>query len=185
MANTFVYYLHDLEVRVVPNRGNTSLTFLNENIKRLKQKQREGKAVHILSYGDLDPSGDYMMSKDIPDRMKKLGFDPEINGGSYEIVAVTKDQIQKYNLPWDPDPPTRAKIQKGFKIEILFEKIRPLVCRRTRRLPAIIPDVFRDDLIIGKVEQYSDKEIYDNLREKYSKNDIRKILRDRIRDLKI
>ena len=122
MTNTFVSHLDPLEVRVVPNRGTTSLTFLYENIKRLEQKQRGGKAVHILCYGDLDPSGDFMMTVDIPRRMKELGFNIKANGGSYEIVAVTEEQVHKYNLPWDPDPPTRAKIQNDSKLSYYLRK---------------------------------------------------------------
>jgi hypothetical protein len=48
------------DVLVVPNRGFSSVAFLNLNIDRLKKKQSEGKTIIILHHGDADPSGEVM-----------------------------------------------------------------------------------------------------------------------------
>src|SRR5215207_11253162 len=45
----------DRDVLVVPNRGHSSVAFLNQNIDRLKKKQFEGKLIVILYLGDADP----------------------------------------------------------------------------------------------------------------------------------
>ena len=46
------------QVRIVPTRGQESVTFAWENAQRLKEKQEEGKQIHIRYFGDLDPSGE-------------------------------------------------------------------------------------------------------------------------------
>jgi hypothetical protein len=56
---TFQSILKDREVRIVPNRGWSSLSFKNENIQRLFAKPL-GKIVRVLYFGDFDPSGSAM-----------------------------------------------------------------------------------------------------------------------------
>lgn len=57
MAGTLHSILEGRQVRIVPNRGWSSRTFLNDNIERVKDKQeKEDKIVHVLYLGDLDPS---------------------------------------------------------------------------------------------------------------------------------
>ena len=50
-------------------------------------------------------------------------------------------------------------------------------------LPAIIPDIFRDELIIGKVQQYYDENIYNELVDKYSPAEVSQYLKERIKVL--
>ena len=46
------------DVLVIPNKGHSSVAYLNSNVKRLKAKQAEGKKIVILYFGDMDPSGE-------------------------------------------------------------------------------------------------------------------------------
>ncbi len=50
----------DLQARIVPYGGNAGTTFLNDCVIRLKKKMNLRKNIHILYYGDFDPSGEMM-----------------------------------------------------------------------------------------------------------------------------
>ena len=60
MTGTFSSILKDRQIRIVPNRGWTGFEFLSNNIERLMKKQDQGKNIHVLYFGDYDPSGDRM-----------------------------------------------------------------------------------------------------------------------------
>jgi hypothetical protein len=60
LADTFASFLKDRNVRIAVNRGYSSWTFLYQNCMRLLRAKRVGKQVHILYFGDFDPSGDDM-----------------------------------------------------------------------------------------------------------------------------
>jgi hypothetical protein len=118
-VNFFQSIVKDLEVIVVPNRGNSSVDFFNDNVERLKQKQREGKQIHILYFGDEDPSGEMM------DGVYKRKF-TEPQYGLYDVefkrYGVTKDQKERFDLLTDPDPETLKKLQKDSNRFKFMEK---------------------------------------------------------------
>jgi hypothetical protein len=74
LASTFIRLVEgDVPVRIVPNKGYNSLTFMWENAERLKEiAEDEGKEIHIRYFGDFDPSG-YDMDRDIEERLDMLG----------------------------------------------------------------------------------------------------------------
>jgi hypothetical protein len=96
----------DRHVVVVPNRGHSSIAFLNLNIDRLKGKQSEGKSIIILYLGDADPSGE-VMDKVYKRKLEEYG----LYNVTFIRVAVTKQQIERYNLLHDPDPETLRKLK--------------------------------------------------------------------------
>jgi len=51
-VGTFASIVKDKHVRVAPNRGHSSVSFFAKNVERLKQKQAEGKSIHIRYFGD-------------------------------------------------------------------------------------------------------------------------------------
>ena len=61
MSNILQSILKGKDVRILPNKGFTSWTFLYECVERLKKQKKKGKNIHILYYGDFDPSGDNMV----------------------------------------------------------------------------------------------------------------------------
>ena len=73
MSNILQSILKGKDVKILPHKGFTSWTFLHQCIERL-MKKRNGKNIHVLYYGDFDPSGDYMVNELIG-RMSKLGFE--------------------------------------------------------------------------------------------------------------
>jgi 5S rRNA maturation endonuclease (ribonuclease M5) len=84
-------------VVVVPNWGHSSVTFINDNIQRLKQKQKEGKQIHIPYFGDLDRSGEEM-DKVYKRKLEEYG----IYNVDFQRKAVTKEQWERFDLLNDP-----------------------------------------------------------------------------------
>ena len=180
MAGVFQNILDGLDVRIVPMRGNTSLTFLNKCVKRLIYFKNLGKNIHILYYGDFDPSGVYM-DTDLENRLGKLGLEPaDID---FHRVAVTLEQIKKHRLPYNPDKMTKVKMDRDSKTRIFLDKYGKLFAVEVDALPALIPDIFRQELVIDQVEQYFDERIYQELIEEYTPKDVNKLLKDKLRTL--
>jgi hypothetical protein len=185
MVGTFQSILEGYQVRIVPNRGFSSMIFLHETIQRLKRFQSKGKYIHILYYGDFDPSG-HSMDTDLKNRMKKMGLDVDNkdNGVTFERIAVTLKQIEQYDLPYDPDKATAEKMKGDRRTNGFLKKFGKLYAVEIDALPAKMPDIFRQELVIDKIEQYYDEDIYQELLDKYSQSDIKKSLTDGIKILK-
>jgi hypothetical protein len=181
MAGVFQTILQGKDVTIVPMKGNASLTFLNECVERLAHFENLGKKVHILYYGDFDPSGDYM-DTDLENRLRGLGLEIPFDA-DFERIAVTQEQIDDYNLPSDPDKATREKMDRDTKSPQFIEKYGKLYAVELDSLPALIPDVFRQELVIDQVEQYFDERIYQELIDEYTPEDMNKLLKDKIRRL--
>ena len=117
-VETFRAIVNDRHVRVVPNRGHSSVAFFNRNVDRLKEKYTEGKQPHILYFGDLDPSGEVM------DKVYKRKFIENGLEVDFKRLAVTDEQMEKFGLLKNPDPVTLAKTQKRLKQTRLQTKIQ-------------------------------------------------------------
>jgi hypothetical protein len=104
------------DIMIVPNRGHSSVTFLNLNIDRLKEKQSEGKSIIILYLGDADPSGE-VMDKVYKRKLEEYG----LHNVTFIRVAVTKQQIDRLDLLHDPDPETLRKLKADPNKEV-FKK---------------------------------------------------------------
>jgi hypothetical protein len=97
----------DRQVRIVPNRGWTSLTFVKKNIDRLLLKQwfEDVKRVVVLYAGDFDPSG-LRMAENLEKELSKHGIE-------FKMIAITKSQIREFDLQHltDPDAKTLDKLE--------------------------------------------------------------------------
>ena len=54
LSGTFQSILKDRQVRIVPNKGFSSVSFIHHNIQRLKSYAKEGKKIHVRYFGDLE-----------------------------------------------------------------------------------------------------------------------------------
>jgi hypothetical protein len=106
IVGTFQELLKDREVRIVPNRGWSSLTYEFDNINRLLSKKREGKVVHVLYFGDYDPTG-LKMSYNLKHKFQSYGI-------HFARVALTKTQIMDFGLDHlkNPDPQVLEKLRR-------------------------------------------------------------------------
>jgi hypothetical protein len=106
LLSTFVRYIGDLKVRIVPNKGYSSLPFLYDNSLRLRRiSNDEDKQIHLRYFGDFDPSGSDM-DRDIEERLGMLG----VFNVDFERVAVKREHVEEYGLP--PMPSDAESIRK-------------------------------------------------------------------------
>ena len=101
----------EYDVPLVPCKGYPSETLLYEAADDIK---RQNKPVYIYYFGDYDPTG-----KDIPRHIEKTlrSFGAIF---TFEVVAVTEEQIHTYKLPTRPTKKkdTRAKDWQGGSVEL-------------------------------------------------------------------
>lgn len=86
-------------VPVCTCRGFSSVSFLQELRERILTSQNYNQDPILLYFGDFDPSGEEML----PAMRTTLEEEMGINGGVYKKIALTKEDITKYNLPHDPN----------------------------------------------------------------------------------
>ncbi len=108
MQATFQSIVDGVQVVVAPQHGNGGVSYVHDNIERLKREQEKGKKIYILYFGDLDPSGIEMDKRYKRDLLEASGI------YNYEFVrwSVTKDQMERFDLQTDPDPETFTKLLK-------------------------------------------------------------------------
>jgi hypothetical protein len=107
LVSMFESILSDRQVRIVPNRGWTSRTFVTENIDRLMRKSGEEgiKRVIVLYFGDFDPSG-LRMDENLEEEISNYGID-------FQRIAITRPQIKEFDLEHlqNPDVKTLEKLE--------------------------------------------------------------------------
>jgi hypothetical protein len=92
------------DVPLMVARGYSSLSFLHSAAEAIKAY---GKPAHIYHFGDLDPSGQDA-ARDIEAKLRRYAPEAEIH---FERVAVTRQQVEQWDLPTRPTKmsDTRAK----------------------------------------------------------------------------
>src|SRR5262245_54508404 len=108
MAETEVY-----DVPLMTARGYASISFLHSAAKAIKAK---GKPAYIYHFGDLDPPG-VDAARDIESKLRRYAPGAEIH---FERPAVTREQVERWNLPTRPTKmsDTRAKKFNGTSVEL-------------------------------------------------------------------
>lgn len=101
------------DVPLYVSKGYSSLTYLYEAAQAIKHS---GKATYIYSFGDRDPRGVHIPQV-VERKLRRLAPDSEIH---FERVAVTEEQIEKWNLPLRPNKKkdTMRKKFKGLSVEL-------------------------------------------------------------------
>jgi hypothetical protein len=159
--NSIINVAGQRQVRIVPTRGQESVTFAWENVQRLQAKQIEGKSVHIRYFGDLDPSGEAIEGELI----NKLTAEPyTLRGIDFKRVGVTKVQKERFNLIPNKDPKTMSKLKRdsnrfAFMEKYDLESEDDLFQIEVDALEAIAPEQFRA-LVLQSVDEFFDKRIY-------------------------
>lgn len=159
-VGTFKSIVKAREVIVVPNRGHSSVTFINDNIQRLKQKQEEDKEIHILYFGDLDPSGEEM-DKVYKRKLEEYG----IYNVDFQRKAVTKEQWERFDLLNDPDPDTLAKLKKDpnrykFMKKYQLKSESELFAIQLEAMQTPKVRGYLKTLVQSSVDQYFDEDIH-------------------------
>jgi hypothetical protein len=92
------------DVPLMVARGYSSISFLHSAAMAIKER---GKPAYIYHFGDLDPSG-IDAARDIEAKLRRYAPEAEIH---FERPAVTREQVEQWNLPTRPtkQSDTRAK----------------------------------------------------------------------------
>ena len=137
MTETEVY-----DVPLMVARGYSSISFLHSAAQVIKAKN---KPTFIYHFGDLDPSG-VDAARDIEAKLRRYAPEAEIH---FERPAVTRAQVELWNLPSRPTKmtDTRAKKFEGTSVEL-----------------DAIPAAKLRELVRGCIERHVDKEQLDLLK---------------------
>jgi hypothetical protein len=99
------------------NKGYSSASAMYELAQRLKDKIKEGRECRVIYLGDMDPSG-VDMDRDIRERIHEFltaGEDPVEPDFELIRIALTKEQIKRYNPP--PNPAKLSDSRSGSYID--------------------------------------------------------------------
>jgi hypothetical protein len=159
--NSIINVAGKREVRIVPTRGQESVTFAWQNAERLRLKQLQGKKVHILYFGDLDPSGE-AIEDELIDKLIREPY--SLTGIDFKRVGVTNEQKIRFKLIPNKDPKTMAKLKRDSNRFTFMEKYNlesedDLFQIEVDALEAIEPDEFQR-LVLESVDEFFDDKIY-------------------------
>ena len=99
------------------------VTFAWENAQRLREKQEDGKQIHIRYFGDLDPSGEAIEEA----TKNKLMLEPyNLKDIDFKRVGVTLQQKREFNLIANTDKQTMAKLKRDPTRFAFMSKLRYL-----------------------------------------------------------
>jgi hypothetical protein len=125
LAGVLLEETEPYDVPLMVAKGYASISFLHSAAEAIQGK---GKLAYIYHFGDLDPSG-VDAARDIEAKLRRYAPTAEIH---FERPAVTREQVDTWNLPSRPTKTTdtRAKKFKGTSVEldaIPANKLRELV----------------------------------------------------------
>lgn len=105
LAGVIMEETEKLDVPLMVARGYASLSFLHSAAKTIEAK---GKPTYIFHLGDFDPSG-VDAARDIDAKLRRYAPGAEIH---FERIAVTREQIEQWNLPTRPTKQTDTRAKK-------------------------------------------------------------------------
>jgi len=111
LSNVLYRITRKYHIPLMVNRGYSSCTAMHDAYERFEMHIDSGQNAFMLYLGDHDPSGLDML-RDIEERLEEFG----IHSLNIRHVAITEEQIKKYNPPPNPakvtDPRAKWYIQK-------------------------------------------------------------------------
>ncbi len=100
-----------------------------------------------------------------------------------ERVAITKEQVEEHNLPWEPvDNKMREKLENDSRTPAFTEKYGTVYATELDALPIFIRDEF-SSIIIDSVDKYFDQETYDREIEAHKKEHSEEAIRRLVKDI--
>ena len=146
ISNVLKPITEEYHINLLANRGYSSVTAMHDAALRFEQAIDDNKYCTVLYLGDHDPSG-LDMIRDIQNRLNE--FNVEVN---VKAIALTKQQIQKYNPP--PNP-VKFSDPRATGYEELHGK-------KSWELDALKPNVLHR-LLRKEIENYIDMDIYNKI----------------------
>jgi hypothetical protein len=146
MEETEVY-----DVPLMVARGYSSISFLHSAAGAIEAK---GKPAHIYHFGDLDPSGQDA-ARDIEAKLRRYAPGAEIH---FERVAVTRAQVDAWDLPTRPTKKTDTRAAKFIGDSVELDAIPARTLRGLVR-DRIEQHVDQDHLKYLRIAEASEREI--------------------------
>jgi ribosomal protein S10 len=162
LANIIEPITRRYDVPLCVARGYSSLSFTREMARSMSDEV----PVHVYHLGDLDPSGEN--AGEVLERtLREFAPDAEIH---FKRLAVTPQQIKKWNLPSRPnkkdDSRTEAFEKKGHMESVELDAIDPNKLRKLveyairQHMP---PDVYADLMRQEQREKRAIRKLVDNI----------------------
>ena len=148
----------DVPLRVA--RGYASISFLHSAAKAIEAK---GKPAYIYHFGDLDPSG-VDAARDIEAKLRRYAPGAEIH---FERPAVTREQVERWNLPTRPTKITDSRAKKFAGTSVELDAIPAAQLRQLVR-ECIERHTDQDQVAILRAAEESERELLDRWARTYS-----------------
>lgn len=174
MVGTFREVIGNRQVDIVPFSGQPSVSYLWDNVNRLKLFQKLGKKIHIFYYGDFDPSGE-----NIEETIKKKLSLYGVDNIDFRRMALTLKQVKDFKLPTNVDAKTQKKLEKDANTKRFTDKYDRLYQIEIDALPALKAEEFRN-IVINSIDQYFDNEVYQKVLQDYPSEYIKQIVDSKI-----
>lgn len=165
LAGVLAPLAREFHITLMVNRGYSSQSAMYESADRFRTAADEGKGLHLLYLGDLDPSGEDMV-RDIADRLEMFG----VHDLDVDKIAITMDQVRQYN-----PPPNPAKLSDSRAAAYIAK-----YGRSSWEVDALAPPILQQ-VIRDAIEQYVDDELMDAVKEREERD--KRILRGEVRRL--
>jgi hypothetical protein len=136
-------------------------------------KKREGKIVHVLYFGDYDPTG-LRMSYNLGQKFLQYGI-------HFERAALTKSQIVDFGLDHlkNPDPQVLEKLRRDPNSNAFAKENGGLYQIEIDALQKD-PEKLRRQ-VLGSVDRYFDEQIHENSLNEFTPELIRQLVYERVR----
>jgi hypothetical protein len=138
---------HGRHVTMMVNKGYSSQTAMYDAAQRFIENG--DKKCVLLYLGDFDPSGEDMV-RDIDTRLEMFGANVRV-----EKIALTPEQIKKYNPPPNPAKHTDPRSQKFIALH----------GASSWEVDALPPDVL-EKLIANEIDDLTDMDLWNEIVEK-------------------
>lgn len=182
LTNTFSSFLGGRDVKIAVNKGYSGWSFLHDNCMRLQgiidRSKKQQNHVHILYFGDFDPSGDDI-DRHLDNAFSEFGLD----GIEFQRIAITPDQIEEFNLPPIPnDQETVDKVNRDTRRNGFVQKYGKLYVVELDVLLAIVPEELKT-IVQESVDGFFDEDVYKEVLSKYHSKSIERLVHKRARFL--
>jgi hypothetical protein len=151
LAGVILPVTSEFDVPLMVARGYASLSFLYEAAKYINDLDVPTFIYHL---GDFDPSG-VNAGEAIERSLRELAPNAAI---TFERLAVTPQQIVRWNLPTRPTKPTDTRSKRFGDISVELDAIDPNTLRDIVR-HAIEQHLPADQLAVLKVAEASEREL--------------------------
>jgi hypothetical protein len=161
LAGVLVEETSVYDVPLMTSRGYASLSFLHSAAETIEAK---GRPSYIFHFGDYDPSGQDA-ARDIEAKLRRYAPGAEIH---FERIAVTPEQIARWNLPTRPTKQTDTRAKKfGSATSVELDAI-PARQLRTLCREVIERHIDKDKLAFLRTAEASERELLAKWAQTYS-----------------